>query len=605
MDIVARQPSQSYDGVGYKKLKDQYLDYLDSKSDEIEEQQEARRYQHGDQYTPKQIKALNRRKQPIVTYNKIASKINAIVGLIERQRTDPRAFPRTPKHEEGAEIATATLRFALDSNQWPMASSEVGQHGAVDGLGGIELTLEQDQPDDDIEVGFEVFDPSGFFYDPRSTRHDFSDARFMGLGKWSDVEAAIEMFPDKEREIRESVNSGDELTSNPDSDHKWFMRSEGQTKIRIVDHWFIKNGEWHWCIYTGSTKLDEGVSPFYNDKGRTISKFIVFSANVDHDGDRYGFVRNMRSSQDEINQRRSKALHLLNTRRMIVERGQSTNIEQLRREAARPDGVLLHEPGTTPPRFDDAATSQELQGQLAFLGDAKSEIDNFGFNPSLMGSGVQGMSGRAIQLQQQAGIAELGPYLLGFRSWKLRVYRAVWNAIQRYWSSERWIRVTDDDNLAQFFAVNQLGIDPRTGLPTIINALGSLDVDIILDESPDTVNMMEDTYETLKAMAAQGAQVPPEVIIEMSPLHGSKKKKILDMIEASKQQQAQAAQAAMQIEAQGKQADANLKAAQTQKTQAEAMNKRADTRKKLVESEKIKSEIPPPVIQPPAQYMQI
>jgi hypothetical protein len=35
----------------------------------------------------------------------------------------------------------------------------------------------------------------------------------------------------------------------------------------------------------------------------------VTSAAVDQDGDRYGFVRNLKSANDEINQRRSKALH--------------------------------------------------------------------------------------------------------------------------------------------------------------------------------------------------------------------------------------------------------------------------------------------------------
>jgi hypothetical protein len=50
----------------------------------------------------------------------------------------------------------------------------------------------------------------------------------------------------------------------------------------------------------------------------------MFSANVDHDGDRYGFIRNLKSAQDEINMRRSKALHLLNSRRVISRRARLT-----------------------------------------------------------------------------------------------------------------------------------------------------------------------------------------------------------------------------------------------------------------------------------------
>ena len=539
-----------------ESLKRAYVNYLDLKTDEIKEQKEARRYYHGSHWTAKQIKAFNDRKQPVVTYNRIGRKINAIVGLLERQKQDPRGFPRTPKHEEGAEVATAVLRYVCDEQRWPEKSPLCGLNGAVDGIGGIELTLTQGDRGD-VEIGLDIVDPSSVFYDPRSLKEDFSDARFLGVGKWADLETAVEMFPDREDELRASMESGSELTSNPDHEDKWFSGSDNDRKIRIVDHWYLKGGRWHWCVYTGSVKLAEGESPFLDEKGKSYPKYVMFSAAVDHDGDRYGFVRNMKSANDEINQRRSKGLHILNSRRMVAQRG-TTDIETLRREAARPDGVILYDPGTEPPTFDDNAKGQELTGQLNFLADAKAEIENYGFNPALIGTGVQDMSGRAIQLQQQAGIAELGPYLLAYKSWKLRVFRAIWNAVQRHWTAERWIRVTDDENVAQFFAVNQLQTDPRTGQPAIVNALGSLDVDIILDEGPDTINMQADAYDPLTVMARGGQAVPPELLIELSPLAGSIKKKALGIIQKAKQEAQQvppAQQQAIMLELQQKQAD--------------------------------------------------
>ena len=87
----------------------------------------------------------------------------------------------------------------------------------MDGLGGIELEL-TDGDQGDKEIGFEVVDNDGFFYDPRSYRSDFTDARYMGMGKWVDVAAAIEMFPDKKDELETWTNSGIELTSNSDRD---------------------------------------------------------------------------------------------------------------------------------------------------------------------------------------------------------------------------------------------------------------------------------------------------------------------------------------------------------------------------------------------------
>ncbi|MDH4993038.1 hypothetical protein QEZ48_19675 [Aquamicrobium lusatiense] len=561
-------------GVSHDELKRQYLSYLETKNEEIKEQQDSRRYYHGAQWTAAQIKALNKRRQPVVTYNRIGRKINAIVGLLERQKSDPKGFPRTPKHEEGAEIATAVLRYVCDEQEWQAISLISGLNGAVDGIGGVELLLEQGDTGD-VEVGLEDVDPSSFFYDPRSLKADFSDARYMGISKWADIEDAIELAPDKEGEIRASVESGSDLTTNPDYENKWFSTSDNGRKIRIVDHWYRKGGKWHWSLYTGSVLLQSGESYLVDNKGRPECKYIMYSANVDHDGDRYGFIRNMKSSQDEVNQRRSKGLHLLNSRRIIIPKGQVGDVEKIRAEAARPDGVIEYPPGTNEPKFDDAAKSAELTGQLQFLQDAKDEIENYGFNPALMGQGVQDMSGRAIALQQQAGVAELGPYLLAFRGWKLRVYRAIWNAVQQHWTSERWIRVTDDDQVAQFFAINQMQVGPD-GMPALVNAIGSLDVDIIIDEGPDVINMQADAYDTLSIMATKGQQVPPQVLIELSPLAGSVKKKVLEILEQASQpspEQQQAAALQMQgaqAEVQERQASAFLKQAQGQKALADA-----------------------------------
>lgn len=590
--------NSAQDVADHELLKKDYLAYLGGKVEEIREQQEGRRYYHSAQWSETAIREFRRRKQPIVTYNRIARKLNAVVGLLEKQRQDPRGYPRTPNQEDGAEIATAVLRYVLDAQDWKAKSPIVGLNGAVDGLGGIELILEAGDQGD-VDIGFETVDPGSFFYDPRSLKMDFSDARYKGVGKWADLDAAIEMFPDKADELRNSVEAGAELTSNPASDEKWTTGSEGKRRVRIVDHWYIKNGDWYYCVYTGAVKLAKGISYLTDEKGKTFCKYIMYSANVDQDGDRYGFVRNMKSAQDEINQRRSKGLHLLNSRRMTIVKGQVDDVEKTRREAARPDGVIVLNPvnlgQAQPPIFDDAVRNAELQGHLGLLQDAKDEIENYGFNPALMGSGAGVVSGRALQIQQSSGIAELGPYLLAYKGWKLRLYRAIWNAAQQHWTAKRWIRVTDDQNLAQFLAINQTSTDPATGQQVMVNALGALDVDIIIDEGPDEINMQADAYDTMTAMAQNGQRVPPQVLIELSPLQGSVKQKILNLLDQAEQNPA--AQAAIQTKLTGDQATADNKEAQAglfraqteqilgtvpgqmQKTQAETARTLADAGK--------------------------
>jgi hypothetical protein len=48
-------------------------------------------------------------------------------------------------------------------------------------------------------------------------------------------------------------------------------------------------------------------------RARPFPRFLMFSANVDHDGDRYGFVGSSSPHRTKANMRASKALHLLNT----------------------------------------------------------------------------------------------------------------------------------------------------------------------------------------------------------------------------------------------------------------------------------------------------
>ena len=234
----------------------------------------------------------------------------------------------------------------------------------------------------------------------------------MGVGKWMDIDAAIEMFPDKAEDIQSSTELGSDMTTNPDRENKWFSWSGSRRLVRLVDIWYRHKGEWCWAMFTGSIVLMEGKSFLFNEKNKTECKYIMFSGNVDHDGDRYGFVRNMKSAQDEYNSRRSRALFTANSRRLMIAEGAVQDIERARSEWARPDGVVLVGSKTVADGIKADDQSFDFAGQLKLMENAIAELENYGPNQSLVGD-VQNQSGRAIQLLQQAGMAELGPYIQG------------------------------------------------------------------------------------------------------------------------------------------------------------------------------------------------
>lgn len=522
--------------------KKSYLDYLFNKTQEIEEQKSSRRYYHGVQYTKKQLDVYKRRKQPPVTFNRIGRKIDGVVGLIERLRQDPKAYARTPENDKGADLATAVLRYVLDEEEWKAKSPEVARIAAIDGVAGVELEITQGDQGDP-EVSFEIVEPDSFFYDPRCYRADFSDARYMGVGKWMDMDAAIELYPDKEDDLRAVGTYSSELSSNPDREKRWFTEVGSKRLVRLVEVWYRHKGGWCFTVFTGFSILMEGQSYLIDNKKKTFCKYIMYSANVDQDGDRYGFVRNMKDAQDEYNSRRSKALHQINSKRLVLAQGAVQDIEKVRQEWARPDGVVVVQGNDVNAAVKADDQSFDFAGQLKLMENAISELENYGPNQALVGDQTN-QSGRAIQLLQQAGMAELGPYIMGYRGWKLRLYRAIWNTVQTHWTQQRWIRVTDDQSAGPsnlHVPINQQVMGPNG--PQIVNPIGALDVDIIIDEGPDTINAQQDVYESLSnILPTVGSMLSPQevraavgVLIESSSLPATAKKAFKDAQQAAAQ----------------------------------------------------------------------
>lgn len=203
----------------HSKLKRAYAEYLYDKRMEIAEQQEARRYRHGAHWTAEQVQIFNKRKQPVVTFNRVGRKIDGIVGLVEKLRQDPKAYARMANADMQADLATACLRAVLDETEWKDKTPFIAGAAAVDGIGGVEMVLDVDEFGGQT-VMLEEVDIEGFFYDPRSKKADFRDATYMGVGKWVDADVAKSMLPEQAEKLDQAINDT-ELTTNADSDMLW------------------------------------------------------------------------------------------------------------------------------------------------------------------------------------------------------------------------------------------------------------------------------------------------------------------------------------------------------------------------------------------------
>jgi hypothetical protein len=559
-------------------LRAQFSNFVALKADEIAEAKVGIEYYHGKQFSSRQLKDFYARRQAPIVFNRIRPKINSIVGVLKKMRGDPKAFGRNAPDERGAELATQCVRYALDACRWNVQESEALTIGSCHGIVIAELGLcpgDKGDPDPDVAA----VDPRTFFYDPRSLRQDLSDARFMGTSKFVTQDEFEELFPPETPDPKGGMEpsawdtalgagGGDDSQTEFEYD-KQYLWSQGKKKVRLVEHWYRTRGEWRYCFYAGSRILDYGVSPFYDEKGKTISRFIAFTVAIDEEGTHYGFVRHLKGPQDTMNFAKMKMAWIAAARQLKVGRatlgGDGQDIETKRTEAARADGVLIWE--VDPNEIEVITQDQEFLKQAQFYADAKQEIEGFGPNPALAGS--QGapadISGRSLAMQQQASLSELGPFLENWNGWRLRIYRAIWIAQQRNWMAERWLRISRDPEMAQYVAINQMHVD-EWGRPITVNAIGNLDVEILMDEGPNSVNVMGDSFDLMSALALKGMPIPPPALIELSPLPRSEK----DKLNALMNQPDPAKQAMQQATIDKTKSEAAQNMASAQKSQADA-----------------------------------
>ena len=469
--------------------------------------------------------ALAERKQPPVISNRIKPKIDALLGYEKRQRTDPKAYPRTPKHEQEANSVTDAIRFVCDQNRYPLIRSEAAEFVLIEGIGAATVTVVQGSSGQ-MDVKLNAVPRDRFYRDPHSRKRDFSDANYLGTVLWMDEADAKAMFPGKDDVIGDCyVDSS--IEGETYDDRPAVMWSDRKRKrVRVLQHRYKEKGVWYTAIVCkGGYLRDPQPSPYLDEDGKPECDLIAVSAYVDRENRRYGAVKMMISPQDEINKRRSKALHLLNSRQIIAEEGAVADVEQARREANRPDGYNVVTPGM---RFEYVEPGSLVSGQFELLQESKAEIDASGVNPALEGD-LKASSGRAQEMITQAGLAEQAIVFDALKDFSWRVYRAIWHRIKQYWTDERWVRVTDDERNLKWVGLNQQVPGPD-GQPMVQNALAELDVDLILEDGPDTINLQSEQFEQLVELKkADPASIPTQAIIEASSLRN--KDKILQHLE--------------------------------------------------------------------------
>lgn len=599
--------------ITHQEMVQWFQDFEEATLDSRTEAEKHRDYYDGYQWTPNEIETLKHRMQPIVTFNRIAPKVDFVLGMEMTTRTDPRAYARNPGvDEDAAEAATDALRYIADVSGMDEEVSCAGNNLMVEGVCGGEVYLET-YPNGETDIKIRYIPWDRLFWDPHSRFNDFRDAKYMGIVVWMDKDDAISMYPGSEDLFAFDDTSLGETFDDRPTTFSWYQGNSKRARVKICQAYYqcyddaSQRPQWYHCIFTKTGYLvDPHISPYLDEYGDTLCPIVLRSAKIDRQNQRYGMVKHLISPQDEVNKRRSKALHILNNRQTMSEKGALDNVREAKQELAKPDGHIVINPGM---RFDILPTQDMAQGQMQLLQEAKAEMDTVSVSQALAGREMRVMSGRALQSRQQAGMIELQPFFDALRGWKLRLYRVAWSMVKQFWTYERWFRITDREDKPKYVGLNQpvrmadmvaqSGIDLNALLQSgqmtpemeerlmevvgVTNDVARMDVDIVLDESPDAVSLQAEQFEQLAVMASNGVPIPPDVLIEASSLRN--KKQLLAMLrpdpESPEQQmQAQIAQMQQQLQMQDAQLSVEKKAAEVGKLKAETIESLSESRQR-------------------------
>lgn len=560
------------EGPSNRQFVDWYETFHEQSQEWRERWLEDRWFYHNKQWTDEEARALDKRGQPANVYNEIKPVVDFLVGLEKQQRTDPRAYPRTPLHEQDAEAATDALRFISDREEYDEKRSGLWFDMLTVGFGGLELVPVQ-KPSGEIELELAQNDWDRMWWDIHSSKPDFSDARYRGLVRWMDMEDAIHEYGEEKREAIEATKSIQYLGQNDTHDdkprnHRWYDAKEKRVAVCIV--YYQQKGQWYFAEFTGGDNglLKQGPSPCVDDEGATVAPYIWMSAFVDPENERFGLVRELKDRQREINKRGSKLIHFLSTERSFHKKGAIASARKLKSELAKPDGSIeIAEHAKWGEDVGLIGTDAEVVGHFQLLQDAKESIRRIGASSSLRGQDGPEKSGIAIQAKQQASLVELGALMDRMRYVDRQAYRKMWMGVRQFWTEVKWVRVTDDERNVRFVALN-VPQEYAGQLPQNVRAtnapVAEIDVDIIIEDAPDMVTLQGEQFEQLIQLASAGVQFPQEVYLRAAPNLRNKDQ----LIELLNQQAAQP-NPQLQVELENKQADTGKKIAETEQTQLE------------------------------------
>lgn len=410
--------------------------------DERDRMQTGFNFYVGNQWDAADLEKLAAEKRPALTINLILPIINLLAGIQRQGRQDITVVARRGGLTGLAEVFTATLRHCMDVTDADYEIADCFLDGIIGNKGWIGVGV--DYADDPLGGDLKVSKVSPFDMreDPDAKEYDLNrTGRFVIRDMWMDKEAVKLTWPGKVGDIdaggldvdpasADVAGGGDAGVLRYRVRECWWKAFEKRIVLinaatgvmRVIDAaqaqlaaaiaaqsglWTVK--EWvapvlNKTVTAGNVVLEDVRDPYGGVTAFPYYRFCPYWV----DGYVMGVVQNLQGPQQEVNKRRSQALHNLNQTAnsgFKVKKVLNNYDRHLAKHGATP-GVVLDESkaGGKIERIEPAPLSEGHITAAQMGADDMKEIS--GANPDLLGHIMEGVleSGKAIELRQAQGM---------------------------------------------------------------------------------------------------------------------------------------------------------------------------------------------------------
>ncbi|MCW2275129.1 hypothetical protein GJ654_10370 [Rhodoblastus acidophilus] len=610
-----------------------YIREIRRQEDNRAEQEKDEEFYDNEQWDELDARTLKERGQQPIVYNVIAPTLNWIIGTEKRSRTDFKILPRRKDAGKAAERKTQLLKYLSDVNRTPFNKSLAFEDAVKVGVGWLEVGLQDESDGEPVYERYESW--RNMLWDSAATERDLSDARYIMRSKWVDLDISKAMFPKRKGLLDRAAVEGDRFiidAAHGDSAmdsmevENGVYRSDRQDfaykrqRVRLIECWYrapanvqkLRGGDFggqiydrdhaahseavanghsvvvntvmmrmHVAIFTVNGLLFASQSPYrHNDFPFTP----IWANKRGKNGLPYGVIRGLRNVQEDVNKRASKALHILNTSKTIMDEGAVPDVDEFAEEVSRPDAIIVKRKGH---ELTIEADRELAPAHLELMSKSIEMIQSAsGVTDENMGRKTNATSGIAIQARQNQGSLATAGLFDNLRLANQIHGEKMLSMIEQFFTDQKSFRITNMRGTPDYVTVND-------GLPE--NDIIRTKADFVISEDDWRMSIRQaqtaellDLLKQLAPVAPQIALVTLDLLVEAMDIPN--REEIVnrirqqtgmrdpdqteptkeDVAKAKMQAEQQAMQKAMvQAELAEKQAGAALKAAQAQKAGAD------------------------------------